>query len=87
MTTATLTSKGRVTIPKSIRELLGLDTGDQLEFRLNDRGKVEIDPVRENPFGRLQGMLRDLVGDRPPVTVEEMHGAIAQRMAEKFGRR
>lgn len=82
MTTATLTSKGQITIPKAIRELLGLGRGDRLEFRLNDRGKVEIDPVRENALDRIQGMLHDLVGDGPALTIEEMHAAIAQHVIE-----
>ena len=32
MTTATLTSKGQTTIPKEIRDGLGLQTGDQMTF-------------------------------------------------------
>lgn len=32
MTTATLTSKGQVTVPKEIREFLKIDTGDTIEF-------------------------------------------------------
>ena len=32
MTTATLTSKGQITIPISVRTALGVDTGDRVEF-------------------------------------------------------
>ena len=33
---ATMTSKGRITIPLEIREQLGLDAGSQLEFAVVD---------------------------------------------------
>ena len=32
MATAVLTSKGQVTIPKEVRQALGVETGDRLEF-------------------------------------------------------
>lgn len=41
-TTHTLTSKGQVTIPKRIRETLGLSPGSQVAFEVNDRGGIEI---------------------------------------------
>ena len=44
-TTATLTSKGQITIPQVVRRLLGLQTGDALEFEMQ-QGKVELRPAR-----------------------------------------
>lgn len=38
---ATLTSKGQITLPKSIRQALGVDTGDKLVFDLRD-GEVVV---------------------------------------------
>lgn len=38
----TLTLKGQVTIPKQIRDSLGLKPGAQLEFEVNDSGQVVI---------------------------------------------
>ncbi|MDX2000606.1 MAG: AbrB/MazE/SpoVT family DNA-binding domain-containing protein [Thermoanaerobaculia bacterium] len=81
MTTATLTSKGQITIPKSIRELLGLDSGDVLEFRLNAQGKVEIEPLGPQPLDRLRGMLQGLTAGRV-TSVEEMNEAIADHVAD-----
>jgi antitoxin PrlF len=38
---ATLTSKGQITLPKSIRQALGADTGSKLAFDLRD-GEVIV---------------------------------------------
>ena len=49
--TTTITQKGQVTIPKEIREYLGLKTKNQVEFRI-EKGKVVIKPTshRGNVF-------------------------------------
>ena len=39
-TSATLTSKGQTTIPKSIREALGMKVGDRMTFTLLPEGVV-----------------------------------------------
>lgn len=41
---ATLTSKGQVTIPKAVRDALGLATGDSVVFHVKD-GRAIIHPV------------------------------------------
>jgi AbrB family looped-hinge helix DNA binding protein len=85
MAASTLTSKGQVTIPKEIRELLGVREGDRLLFRLDDRGNVVLQPEAKDPLGRLPGLLRHLAGARP-VSVEEMDEAIRRRTRRKFAR-
>ncbi|MEA2564192.1 MAG: prlF antitoxin for toxin YhaV toxin [Acidobacteriota bacterium] len=40
MSASTLTSKGQVTIPKEVRERLGLKEGDRLVFRFDDEGNL-----------------------------------------------
>lgn len=40
-----LTQKGQVTIPKAIRERLGVAPGDSVEFAVNDRGEVTVKPA------------------------------------------
>ena len=42
----TLTSKGQVTIPKHIREALGLEAGSRIEFEVDEQGRVVIKPTR-----------------------------------------
>ncbi len=40
MASATLTSKGQLTVPKSVREALGLESGDRIEFVETEKGAV-----------------------------------------------
>lgn len=37
---ATVTTKGQITLPKKVREALGLKTGDRVLFRILERGAV-----------------------------------------------
>ena len=75
MPTATLTSKGQLTVPKRIRELLKLETGDTVEFVVGEDGIVEVRAgnydVRE-----LRGLLKR--PGRKPVSLEDMDAAIAR---------
>jgi AbrB family looped-hinge helix DNA binding protein len=43
MASATLTSKGQITLPKPIRELLGVKQGDRVAFRVSPDGKVLVE--------------------------------------------
>jgi len=42
----TLTSKGQVTIPKAIRDRLGLKPGHRVEFAADREGRVIVSPVK-----------------------------------------
>jgi antitoxin PrlF len=47
---ATMTSKGQLTIPKAIRDALGLHDGDQVRFELDHvTGRTVMEPVRYRP--------------------------------------
>ena len=83
MSASTLTSKGQVTIPKEVRERLGLREGDRLVFRFDDEGNLLVRPEARSPLGRLPGLLHHLAGERP-VTVEEMNDAVKRRAAKRF---
>lgn len=85
MAMATLTSKGQVTVPKSIRERLGLETGDQLEFRIDSAGRIVVEPAVAGRRLRIDGLLRKYAR-HPATTIEEMNEAIAQFVAEDFER-
>jgi len=42
--TATLTSKGQLTLPKPIRQALGVDVGGKVAFDLSDDGQIRVRP-------------------------------------------
>ena len=46
----TLTSKGQVTLPASIRAALKLDAGMRLDFTLQDDGSIRVVPVSRDPL-------------------------------------
>ncbi|MFB6202653.1 MAG: AbrB/MazE/SpoVT family DNA-binding domain-containing protein [Halorhabdus sp.] len=52
---ATITSKGQVTIPKPIRDRLGLDAGTEVEFVLDEDGTVQVRP-KEPAMERLRAI-------------------------------
>lgn len=83
MSTSTITSKGQVTIPKRVREQLGLKVGDRLAFRVDREGRLVVEPESPSPLGAVPGLLRHLVRDRP-ATVQEMDDAIGRHVRQKF---
>jgi antitoxin PrlF len=57
MTTA-ITSKGQVTIPKPVRDLLDLRPGSLVEFKRDPDGRIVLrkaDGEKRSPFERLRG--------------------------------
>lgn len=72
MTSAVITSKGQITIPKPVRDGLGVESGDRVEFVELERGVYTVVAATRD--------VRDLKGMIPkpakPVSVEEMNKAI-----------
>lgn len=82
MPTATVTSKGQVTLPKPVRDALGLRAGDRVQFFVRDDGVVELTP-RTRDLLSLAGLLT------PPgvtVSVEDMDDAIAAAVVAEHER-
>lgn len=56
---ATVTTKGQVTIPKPVRDLLGLIPGSKVDFRRNAAGDVVLKPAGKKPaksrFAQFRG--------------------------------
>ena len=71
-----ITAKGQTTLPKVVREALGLQAGDRVRYILHN-GEARIRPVAS--ISRLFGVLKH---DGPVVTLEEMGQAIAEGAAE-----
>ena len=72
MPTATLTSKGQITLPKQIREVMGVSAGDHISFRVQENGKIYVEPENVDLMS-LRGILKTSVRG---VTVEDMNEAI-----------
>ena len=72
MPSAKLTSKGQITIPREVREALGLHTGDRLAFRIRDDGTVIVEPETLDLLS-LRASVRSAIKG---VTVEAMDDAI-----------
>ncbi len=73
MTRATLTSKGQITIPQQIRRLLRVEAGDQLDFIIDEQGRVVLN-VTTTEIPELKGLLRR--PDQPSVSVEDMNATV-----------
>lgn len=83
---ATLTSKGQITLPKPIRQALGVDAGGKVAFDLRD-GEVVVtraDAEHEDPaIGAFLGLLaRDIEAGR---NVHGLPEDLARAMLEHAG--
>jgi antitoxin PrlF len=75
---ARMTSKGQVTIPKAIREQLGLQTGVTLHFWVDPTGRIVVTPLTLG-IDDLIGML-----SKPgrPLSIDEINEGIAEAAVE-----
>jgi antitoxin PrlF len=74
MALAILSSKGQVTIPKQVREGLGVFAGDRIEF-------IEIAPGRYEVLAATRDIreLKGIVGKaKKIISIEEMNEAISK---------
>ncbi len=71
---AHITSKCQITIPKELREELGLKPGDDIEFVREDGAFKIVRPVTESPFTKYKGYLKHLRGKDVDEMIEEMRG-------------
>ena len=77
MTTATLTSKGQITIPIDVRNALKVDAGDRVEFVQIAPGRYEF-VAATSEVTELKGMFGK---PKKTVSIEDMNAAISQRGA------
>ncbi len=79
MVESRITSKGRTTLPKPVREALGVKPGDRVRYLIQG-DEVRIIPMR--PLARLSGALKY---DGTPKTLEEMDDAVADYFSRIYG--
>ncbi|HWK85377.1 MAG TPA: AbrB/MazE/SpoVT family DNA-binding domain-containing protein [Caldimonas sp.] len=74
MDDATLTSKSQLTLPKAVRETLGVQPGDRIRF-LPTRDGFRVVAVKGD-ISRLRGMFK---GRRAkPLSIDDMNAAISE---------
>jgi AbrB family looped-hinge helix DNA binding protein len=73
MAAATLTSKGQITLPKSVRERLGIQAGDRIEFIESEEGFLVVPATRD--IRSLKGIIPK---PKKPVSIDEMNRSIAK---------
>lgn len=78
MSTATLTSKGQITIPAVVRAALGVVAGDRVEFIQVEPGHFELVAATQSVTA-LKGVVKK---PATPVTIAQMNKAIATRGAK-----
>jgi AbrB family looped-hinge helix DNA binding protein len=77
-----ITSKGQATIPKAIRDRLGLRPGDRVKFFLHPDGSVVLLP--RLPASSLRGIVKPKAHG---VTIDAMNEAIAGAATDTTKRR
>jgi AbrB family looped-hinge helix DNA binding protein len=80
MPRSTLTSKGQITIPKQVRDEMGLKPGDRVDFVRDRAGRTILQPIATD-FRSLKGMIKSPL--KRPITLKEMDKAIARGVLGK----
>ena len=81
---AKVTTKGQITLPKAVGDQLSIQTGDRIEFSVEDGNKVSIH--RMNAAGSSAGCAKQFL--QPNVirlTREEEQAAMVAEVAAKYG--
>ncbi len=74
---AKLTSKGQCTLPKSVREELGLKPGDKIDFYMDQDGFIAVRKViAGDPLQKWSGFLKNPEGLTTDEWIREMRGDI-----------
>ena len=74
MIVARVTSKGQVTIPKEVREKLGVHAGEEVGFEEKESLLVISKVVTKSPFDKWVGKLKHLEGQRSDDLIREARG-------------
>jgi AbrB family looped-hinge helix DNA binding protein len=74
-----ITRKGQITVPKAVREALGVTPGDRLAFHVHEDGRVTVEAETVD-LRALRGIIRPAVRG---ITVEQMNEAIRQAAARR----
>ena len=80
---STLTAKGQTTVPKPIRQALSLREGDQIAFRVDEKGVTlrRVEETRQDPAiaSFLSFLARDI--EKSPQRLKALSPDLAKRIA------
>ena len=74
MLTAKVTSKGQVTIPKEVRDRLGVQAGEGLSFEEKNGVFYIRKSLKKSPFDKWVGKLKTLKGQKTDAIVNDLRG-------------
>ena len=77
---ATVSVKGQVTLPKTIRDELKIEQGTQLDFQLNADGTLSVRALKRSALS-IVGLLKR--AGQTAVSVEQMNQAVIESAAER----
>lgn len=80
--TSRVSAKGQVTLPKPVRDEMGIAPGGEVTFERLPSGELVVRPRHESALA-LSGMLRQYA-KAEPVSASEMGDAIAQASADRY---
>ena len=80
---ATVTRKGQVTIPKLIRDQVGISNGGKVRFRLRHDGTVVIETIKSHKD--LLGELKKYADSEKPVDAYTLREKMANDRAKELG--
>jgi len=86
MAAVSVTSKGQVTIPKRVRQALGITSGSKVEFDL-DGGGARLKLVKRQAPSRIEEGPVILNYGGPRIPIAQMHGGVAMKKAARRARR
>ncbi len=83
MGVTTISKKGLTTVPREVREQLGLEEGDRLVWRVMEEKGVQMALVKPlpNPYKRLKGRRRN-----PDLTYEKVEEMADKLIFQEAGR-
>lgn len=80
---AKVTTKGQITLPKAVRDQLSIQTGDRIEFSVDQANKVSIH--RMQPAGSSAGCAKPFLKPKQKrLTREEEKAGMLKKIGEKY---
>ncbi len=85
--TVTLDAAGRLVVPKRLREAAGVRPGQPLRISVDDRGRLEIEPLETGPRLERRGewLVAVAPAGTPPLTAEAVERVRAELRERSLG--